>query len=168
MTLWLVGMMGSGKTTSGELAASRLGVPFRDTDEVVAERMGCSVAQLWGTFGEATFRDMEKVALSNLAGSDGIVATGGGVVLDEDNRRILSESQRVVWLEASPTVLEIRLDSTVDRPGLVSSEIRTADFLSELLDERLPLYTEVASHRISTDSIDADAVAKEIEDIWKA
>ncbi len=168
MTLWLVGMMGSGKTTSGELAASRLGVPFRDTDEVVAERMGCSVAQLWGKFGEATFRDMEKVALSKLAGSEGIVATGGGVVLDEDNRRILSESQRVVWLEASPTVLEMRLDSTVDRPGLVSSEIRTVDFLSELLDERLPLYTEVASHRISTDSIDADAVAKEIEDIWKA
>ena len=96
------------------------------------------------------------------------MATGGGVVLDEDNRRILSESQRVVWLEASPTVLEMRLDSTMDRPGLVLSEIRTADFLSELLDERLPLYTEVASHRISTDSIDADAVAKEIEDIWKA
>ncbi len=168
MTLWLIGMMGSGKTTSGELAASRLGVPFRDTDEVVAERMGCSVAQLWGTLGEATFRDMEKVALSKLAGSEGIVATGGGVVLDEGNRRILSESQRVVWLEASPTVLEMRLDSTGDRPGLVSSEIRTVDFLSELLDERLPLYTEVASHRISTDSIDADAVAKEIEDIWKA
>lgn len=168
MTLWLVGMMGSGKTTSGKLAATRLGVSFRDTDEVVAERMGCSVAQLWGTLGEATFRDMEKVALSNLAGSEGIVATGGGVVLDEDNRRILSESRKVVWLEASPTVLERRLDSTVDRPGLVSTEVRTVEFLSELLDQRLPFYTEVASNRILTDSIDPGAVAKKIEDIWKA
>ncbi|MFB3044123.1 MAG: shikimate kinase [Acidimicrobiia bacterium] len=168
MTLWLVGMMGSGKTTSGELAASRLGVPFRDTDEVVAERMGCSVAQLWGTLGEATFRDMEKVALSSLAGAEGIVATGGGVVLDEDNRRILSESPSVVWLEASPAVLETRIGSTSDRPGLVSSESPTVGFLAELLDQRFPLYTEVASHRIMTDSIDAGAVAKEIEDIWKA
>jgi shikimate kinase len=167
MMLWLVGMMGSGKTTSGKLAASRLGVSFRDTDEVVAERMGCSVAQLWGTLGEATFREMEKVALSYLADSEGIVATGGGVVLDEDNRRILSESQRVVWLETSPKVLEMRLDSTADRPGLVSSEIGTFEFLSELLDQRLPFYAEVASHRILTDSIDAGVVAKEIEDIWK-
>lgn len=168
MTLWLVGMMGSGKTASGKLAASRLGVPFGDTDEIVAERMGCSVAQLWGTLGEATFRDMEKLALSKMAGIEGIVATGGGVVLDEDNRRIMSESQMVVWLEASPTVLEMRLDSTVDRPGLVSSELGSVEFLTELLDQRLPLYAEVASHRILTDSIDAGAVATEIEDIWKA
>ena len=111
---------------------------------------------------------MEKVALSNLAGSEGIVATGGGVVLEADNRRILSEAQRVVWLEASPTILDKRLDSTVDRPGLVSAEIRGVEFLTELLDQRLPFYTEVASHRIMTDSIDTGAVANEIEDIWKA
>ncbi len=167
MTLWLVGMMGSGKTTAGEMAASRLSVPFRDTDQVVAERMGCSVAQLWGSFGEAAFRDMEKVALVNLAGSEGIVATGGGVVLDAENRRVLTESEKVVWLEASPTVLEIRLASTVDRPGLVSSQHRTFEFLSELAEQRSSLYTEVATHRISTDSIDVAVVAREIEEIWK-
>ena len=168
MTLWLIGMMGSGKTTAGKLAASNLGVPFEDTDEVVAERVGCSVAQLWGSLGEAGFRDAEKAALSNLASVEGIVATGGGVVLDEGNRRILSQSQKVVWLEASPTVLEMRLDSTVDRPGLLSSETSTVKFLTGLLDERLALYAEVSTHRILTGSIDAAVVAKEIEDIWAA
>jgi len=167
MILWLVGMMGSGKTTAGKMAASRLSVSFWDTDKAVAERMGCSVAQLWGSLGEAAFRDMEKVALVNLAGSEGIVATGGGVVLDAENRRVLTESEKVVWLEASPTVLEIRLASTVNRPGLVSSQDRTFEFLSELAEQRSSLYTEVATHRISTDSIDVAAVARKIEEIWK-
>ncbi len=167
MTLWLVGMMGSGKTTAGKMAASRLSVSFGDTDEAVSERMGCSVAQLWGSLGEAAFRDMEKLALVNLAGSEGIVATGGGVVLDEESRRILTESEKVVWLVASPTVLEMRLASTVDRPGLVSSRTRTFEFLSELAEQRSSLYTQVATHRISTDSIDVGAVASEIVDIWK-
>ncbi|MEE8376295.1 MAG: shikimate kinase [Acidimicrobiia bacterium] len=167
MTLWLVGMMGSGKTIAGRMAASRLLVPFGDTDEAVAERMGCSVAQLWGSLGEAAFRDMEKVALVNLAGSEGIVATGGGVVLDEENRRILTESEKVVWLVASPTILEMRLASTVDRPGLVSSQAQTFEFLAELAEQRSSLYTEVATHRISTDSIDVGAVASKIVDIWK-
>lgn len=168
MTLWLVGMMGSGKTSAGKLAASRLSVPFADTDEQVAQRMGCSVAQLWGTLGETAFRDMEKIALSNLAGSGGIVATGGGVVLDEGNRRLLGESEKVVWLIASPTVLEIRLASTTDRPGLVEAEGRTFEFLSDLAEQRSSLYDEVAGHRISTDSLDVGDVSMKIEEIWKA
>lgn len=166
--LWLIGMMGSGKTTAGTLAASRLDVPFGDTDGVVAQRMGCSIAQLWGTLGESTFRDMEKVAMSSLARSDGVVATGGGVVLDEDNRKTLSEASKVVWLEASPSVLETRLASTVDRPGLVSPNMRTGEVLSEMLDQRLALYTEVASHRIGTDSMTVESVAFEIESIWRS
>ncbi len=167
MTLWLVGMMGSGKTTAGKLAASRLSVGFRDTDEVIAERTGCSVAQVWGTLGEAAFRDMERMAVAKLAGIEGIVAAGGGVVLDVENRRILAESKKVVWLMASPVVLERRLASSLDRPGLVSSNARTFEFLSELAEQRSTLYTEVSGHRIATDSIDVEAVAMKIEGIWK-
>ena len=164
MTMWLVGMMGSGKTSAGRLAASSLGVEFSDTDVVVAERMGCSVAQLWGEVGEASFRDLEKVATAYLANRSGIVATGGGVVLDADNRRILSESGRVVWLKASPSVLSDRIESNTDRPLLPGSG--QVEALEALLEERSAFYAEVSDHLIDTDDNDLVEVAHEIEAVW--
>ena len=168
MTLWLVGLMGSGKTSAGRLAASNLGLPFSDTDEVVARRMGCSVAQLWGDLGEAAFRDMEKVALEDLAHSDGVVATGGGVVLDEENRRTLVSSGKVVWLEASPAVLAKRLEGAEGRPLLLVPDGDRYSVLVRQLAERAELYAEVASHRITTDELTVEQVADRIEEIWNA
>jgi shikimate kinase len=160
--------MGSGKSSSGRLAASNLGVSFSDTDEVVARRMGCSVAQLWGDLGEAAFRDMEKVALGGLADSDGVVATGGGVVLDEENRRTLVNSGKVVWLEASPAVLAVRLEGAEGRPLLLLPDSDRESVLARQLTERADLYAEVASHRIATDKLTVAQVADRIEEIWNA
>ncbi len=168
MRLWLIGMMGSGKTTAGKLAASRLEVPFHDTDEFVAERMGCSIAQMWGTLGEYTFRDMEKVAMAHFADRVGVIATGGGVVLDEENRRVMSDGMSVVWLEASSEALLARLEPTVDRPGLVSADVSREDFLTEMLEHRRPLYADVASHQVDTESMTVDVVAAKIEKIWRS
>lgn len=168
MTLWLVGLMGSGKTSAGRLAASNLRLPFSDTDEVVARRMGCSVAQLWGDLGEAAFRDMEKAALEGLAHSDGVVATGGGVVLDEENRRTLVNSGKVVWLEASPAVLAKRLEGAEGRPLLLVPDSDRHSVLVRQLAERAELYAEVASHRIATDELTVEQVADRIEEIWNA
>ena len=164
--MWLIGMMASGKTSAGKLAAARLSVPFFDTDAVVAERMGCSVAQLWGTLGESAFRELEKAATSNLARKDGIVATGGGVVLDEENRRVITRSPKVVWLEASPPVMAARLGSTDERPLLKDSDQPTETIVAERLQERAQLYADTATHRIDTDDMDIEAVAMTIEAIW--
>lgn len=166
MTLWLVGMMGSGKSSSGALAASNLGVEFYDTDRVVAERMGCSIAQMWGQLGEAAFRDLEKVATAGLAGREGIVATGGGVVLDRRNREVISGSGRVIWLRADPDVLAGRIGPSPQRPLITDSG--TEAVLEAQLAARAPLYAEVASVEIQTGGLEVSEVAGLIEDVWNA
>ena len=164
MTLWLVGMMGSGKTSAGRLAASQVGTDFYDTDDVVAARMGCSVAQVWGSMGERAFRDLETVATMTLAGQHAIVATGGGVVLDDRNRDMMRESGEAVWLKASPAVLARRLAATTDRPLL--SEGVDEKTLEGHLTTREHLYRSVADHEIETDEMSVSQVAAIIVSIW--
>lgn len=168
MSLWLIGMMGSGKSTCGELAAQMLNVPFSDTDRFVADRMGCSVAQLWGAMGEEAFRDMEQLAVSSLADAGGIVATGGGAVMNSMNRQIIASGKAVIWLEAPPSVLERRLGAGEARPGLISAGLSSMEFLTELLTERSPTYATLATHRIDTSNEDVTTIAKQICDLWNA
>ena len=166
MTLWLIGMMGSGKTTAGEAASQRLGVAFFDTDREVARKLGCSVAQLWGTLGESVFRDLEKVAVRRLAEEEAIVATGGGCVLDAENRQTMTGSGRVVWLEAAPSDLATRLADSSDRPILASSAEPVESVITGLLVERGPFYEETSTHRIDTTGLEPDEVASRIRAIW--
>jgi len=166
MILWLVGMMGSGKTSAGRLAARHLGVEFSDTDEEVARRKGCSIAQLWAELGEAAFRDLEKVAVQELATREGVVATGGGVVLDTTNRRTMVATGPVVWLEATPSVLSARLRDCEDRPLLAVPDGERESVIARRLEERARLYAEVATHRIPTDGMTVEGVAARIEEIW--
>ncbi len=166
MTLWLVGLMGSGKTSAGARAASSLGVDFYDTDHLVAERMGCSIAQMWGELGEAAFRDLERVVTSAVAGRVGIVATGGGVVLDDENRAVMTGSGRVIWLRADPSVLADRIGPSPDRPLI--AETGTEAALAEQLVERGPLYAQVASFDIDTNDLDVLEVSDLIEAVWNA
>ncbi len=168
MILWLVGMMGSGKTSAGRMASSHLLVPFWDTDAYVAERMGCSIAQMWARLGEPAFRDMEKVAVLNLSDKEGIVSTGGGVVLDDANRGAMTSSGPVVWLQTSPGILEERLAGMTDRPGLVESNKPPRKFIEDLLEERFDLYESVATHSVATDDLTIEETAAEIEVIWNA
>lgn len=168
MILWLVGMMGAGKTSAGQLAASRIGVPFSDTDSYAAQQMGCSVAQMWNSLGESAFRDVEKAAVKRLAAGEGIVSTGGGVILDEENRDIMTAAGAVVWLDTSPVVLEARLANTSDRPGLIESNKTTLEFVEHTLEIRHSLYEAVATHRIHTDALSIEETADAIEAIWNA
>ncbi|MDX1468663.1 MAG: shikimate kinase [Acidimicrobiia bacterium] len=164
MKLWLIGMMGTGKTAAGRIAASELNTAFFDTDEVVAERMGCSIAQLWGSLGERAFRDLETVAMISLADSEGIVATGGGVVLSDRNRDLIRESGSAVWLRASPGVLARRLGDGDDRPLLREGVNR--ETIEKHLQQREPLYRSLADHEIETDDLHVLEVASIIGSIW--
>ena len=166
MILWLVGMMGSGKSSAGRQAAESLGVYYGDTDDFVVERMGCSIAQLWGERGEGAFRDIEKVAMNHMSSGTGIVSTGGGVVLSDDNRRLMA-GDKVVWLEAAPAVLAKRLEDTGQRPGLASTSADAITFLHETLEERRSLYESVATHRIDTTNMTIADVARQIEGVWR-
>lgn len=168
MKIWVIGMMGSGKTSAGEIAATNLGVPFIDTDQVVEERTGMSVAGVWASGGEETFRDIERSIVEELVDAEAIVATGGGVVLHEGSRRLLVESGTVVWLDATPSALASRVAGSSSRPLLAGAEEEPEEVLETKLSERVALYESVAHHRIDTDGLSPVEVARKIEALWKS
>ncbi|HSV78185.1 MAG TPA: shikimate kinase [Ramlibacter sp.] len=145
----LVGMPGSGKTTVGRQLARRLGLPFFDSDHVIEDRLGCSIRDFFAREGEAAFRDVEAQVLAELAlAGNAVLATGGGAVLREENRRALHEGGHVIYLRSSPEELHRRLRNDTQRPLL-----QVADPLARLralYAERDPLYREAAHFHIET------------------
>ncbi len=165
--LWLIGMMGSGKSAVGSRVAAHFGVRFIDTDAEVSRRTGCSIAQLWGTRGEAAFRAMESAAVAQAAGGDAaVIATGGGVVLDPANVAAMRGSGTVVWLTAPPETLAARAGSGASRPLLADDP--SPSRLALLLEERSSLYAAAADHVVETGSVSLDDVAERIEELWIA
>lgn len=164
MTMWLVGMMGSGKTAAGRLAASQLGVEFADTDELIAATVGTPVVEVWQAQGESRFRVLESGVVAGLTGFVGVVAAGGGAVLDEANRRQMSQGT-VVWLRASPQRLADRVGGSPDRP-LLKRGPSPAAVLSSLLEERKSIYAGMADHQIDTEHLAVDEVARRIGELW--
>ena len=140
-SLYLVGMMGSGKTSTGRPLAERLGYGFVDADAVIEQAAGCSIPEIFDRDGEAGFRSLESQVLSAISQRHSlVVATGGGVVTQPENWGML-HSGIVIWLDVVPDQLLQRLnaDSTV-RPLLQTADPETA--LNALLNERRPLYAE--------------------------
>lgn len=158
----LVGLSGSGKSTLAPVLASRLGSrPVIDLDRVVEARFGESVADVFGHRGEAVFRDAESDALvTALAGPPAVIATGGGVVLDAENRRALVSSAFVVWLRAHPTHLEERLSGPTEARPLLEGDRAFA--LARLSEERAALYGSVADLVIDVEGLDPSDLALEV------
>jgi shikimate kinase len=167
MTLWLVGMMGSGKTSAGLLAAERLGVPFIDVDEEIASGQGSSIPEMWAELGERGFREMETAAIERVAGSHAIVSTGGGAVLDASNRHRMKTSGTVVWLRARPAVLAARLLASASRRPLLDDHPDRGGRVAELLVERAPAYDDAADYEIDTSELSVEEVAMRIEGLWR-
>ena len=140
-SIYLVGMMGSGKTSTGRPLAERLGYGFVDADAVIEQAAGCSIPEIFERDGEAGFRKLESQVLSAISQRHSlVVATGGGVVTQPENWGLL-HSGIVIWLDVIPNQLLQRLkaDSTV-RPLLQTADSEAA--LNTLLNERRPLYAE--------------------------
>ena len=140
-SLYLVGMMGSGKTSTGRPLAERLGYGFVDADAVIEQAAGCSIPEIFERDGEAGFRSLESQVLNAISQRHSlVVATGGGVVTRPENWGLL-HSGIVIWLDVVSDQLLQRLkaDSTV-RPLLQTNDPEVA--LNALLNERRPLYAE--------------------------
>ncbi|MAI96122.1 MAG: shikimate kinase [Synechococcus sp. MED650] len=140
-SLYLVGMMGSGKTSTGRPLAERLGYGFVDADAVIEQAAGCSIPEIFERDGEAGFRSLESQVLNAISQRHSlVVATGGGVVTMPENWGLL-HSGIVIWLDVVSEQLLQRLkaDSTV-RPLLQNDDPEAA--LNALLNERRPLYAE--------------------------
>ena len=140
-SLYLIGMMGSGKTSTGRPLAERLGYGFVDADAVIEQAAGCSIPEIFQRDGEAEFRALEKQVLSSISQRHSlVVATGGGVVTQQENWGLL-HSGIVIWLDVVQEQLLKRLqsDRTV-RPLLQTADPEAA--LNKLLAERKELYAE--------------------------
>ena len=156
-SLYLVGMMGSGKTSTGRPLAEQLGYGFVDADAVIEQAAGCSIPEIFERDGEAGFRALESQVLNAISQRHSlVVATGGGVVTQQENWGLL-HSGIVVWLDVVPEQLmqRLRADSTV-RPLLQTVDPDAA--LNALLNQRRPLYAE-ADLTVVIDQETPDAVA---------
>jgi shikimate kinase len=155
----LVGPMGAGKTTVAELLASRWGVTVRDTDHDVEAAEGREISEIFVDDGEEHFRALEKAAVARaLAEHDGVLALGGGAVLDSETRTAL-EGHRVVFLSVGLADAVKRVGLGVGRPLLLGN-VRAR--IKALLDERLPVYRAVASVTVETYGKSAEEVADEV------
>lgn len=147
--IFLVGPMGAGKTSVGRQLAGALELDFVDADHEVERRAGVDIATIFEFEGEAGFRRREHLLIDQLTQRDGIVlATGGGAVLDPDNRRVLAERGLVVYLDTSVAEQLRRTRRDRARPLLQSSDRRAT--LEKLYQERDPLYREVADIVVET------------------
>jgi shikimate kinase len=156
--LVLVGMMGSGKTTVGRLVADRLGVAFADSDDEIEISTGLTVEELFSDRGEPAFRRHESEVLADLLAPEGpgVVAAGGGAVLDEDNRSRMRREATVAWLRTTVGTLAERVGTGEARPLLAGS---SAARLVEIGESRADLYESVADFVVDTDDRSPDSVA---------
>jgi shikimate kinase len=160
--IFLVGLMGAGKTSVGRLLARRLGKSFVDSDQEIERITGVRIPVIFEIEGEAGFRAREGRILSELAARSNVVlATGGGAVLSEQNRRLLSQRGRVVYLRAAPLDLWQRTRQDRNRPLLHTSDPLAR--LTELFAERDPLYREIAHVIIDTGNQSLSSLAHRLE-----
>jgi shikimate kinase len=155
----LVGAPGSGKSTVGKGLAQALGVAFRDTDVDIETEFGTSIADQFVIDGEPIFRERERAAVARaLTEHSGVLSLGGGAVLAEETRQLLAE-QQVIWLRVSAGEAASRVGMGVSRPLLLGNVRAT---LVTLLNERAPLYAEVADLTIDTDGMTPEQVVSAI------
>lgn len=155
--------MGAGKTTVGRKLARLAHCDFIDTDHALEKRTGVSVGHIFEVEGEQGFREREARLLAEIgrAGNGGVViATGGGIILRESNRRVMRKSGTVVYLRASPELLWERLKDCQSRPLLSASDPRST--ITQLLEARGPLYAAEADFTVEAGAESATSMAAKI------
>ncbi|MBR2442373.1 MAG: shikimate kinase [Clostridia bacterium] len=156
MNIVLCGMMGSGKSTVGQALSRLTGKPFVDTDTRIEEKYGL-ISDIFAKHGEEYFRGLETQTVKELCQCDGlIIATGGGLVLRQENTNLLKEKGCIVYLRAEFSTLEKRLAGDTKRPLLRSGR------LEELLKERAPVYERAADFTVCVDQKTPEEIAKGI------
>ncbi|MFI1964850.1 shikimate kinase [Streptomyces pathocidini] len=157
----LVGPMGVGKSTVGALLAERLGVGYRDTDADIERAAGRTISEIFIDEGEEHFRELERRAVrAAVAEHEGVLALGGGAILDAGTRRLLA-GQPVVFLDVGVNEAVKRVGLNAPRPLLA---VNPRQRWRELMEERRPLYTEVARAVVTTDDRTPEDVAEAILD----
>jgi shikimate kinase len=162
-TVVMVGMMGAGKTAVGRALATKLGVPFVDSDHEIEAAANLTVPEIFERDGEAFFRKRETEVISRLLDKEpGILSTGGGAFLAEANRDNISARGLSVWLDADLDLLWNRVRYKTSRPLLRTANPRGT--LTELFEKRVPIYRLADMTVVSTPALSIDAMAQRVVD----
>lgn len=148
LSISLIGLPGSGKSTVGRQLARRLHLPFADSDHVIEQRIGCPIREFFEREGEERFRDIEAEVVDQLTQAGGVLSTGGGAVLRQANREHLRRRGQVIYLKSTPEELMRRLRHDTHRPLLQVQD--PLQRLRDLYAQRDPLYRETAHFAIDT------------------
>jgi shikimate kinase len=158
--IFLVGFMGSGKTTIGKMLAKKLGWECLDTDQLIEQKCDMKIKEIFEKYGEARFREMETETLMDLdADHHGVVMTGGGMAGTKINRDLMKAKGKVIWLNCGFEELAKRITNDDTRP-LVTQ--RGLAGLKSLYEERLPLYELAADYTIKTSCLTVDETIERI------
>ena len=160
MNYYLIGMMGSGKSTVGKLLAKKMKMPFLDLDHYIEIKNKMSIQDIFKEKGENYFRELEVNALSTIKDSKVVVACGGGIILDHRNRKNISSNGKVIFLEASTSSLKNRLLSNTNRPLLNDKDIEKE--LIKIWNQRKKYYYNTAEIIINTDDLNPEILSKQI------
>ena len=157
----LIGFMGAGKTSIGRVLAKKTGIKHIDLDEKIVEEIGMSIDQYFDLYGQGAFREKETEVLRKYLGNRLIISTGGGIILKAENRDLLKEMERVVYLKTSPQVFlsRIKEDTSTIRPLTIS---KPPEEIIEIFQERISLYEESANMVVGTDGARPEEIANEI------
>lgn len=160
--IYLVGMMGSGKSVTGKKLALKMGYSFMDLDDLIQARLRKTIVEIFAEKGEEFFRDEESKLLREVCDdASRVIATGGGVILKAANVERMKQTGTVIFLETSLDVLWSRVKEKKDRP-LLKQDANPKDSLLKIFTYRRPLYEAASSLRVNTDGKTAGDVADEI------
>lgn len=161
--IYITGFMGSGKTTVGQALAKSLGYQVTDTDKWIEEMEGQSISSIFKQYGEPYFRDLETNALQQISGNQLIITTGGGIIMRPENREIMKEKGKTIYLQCDLDEVFLRLNDDTTRPLLKKEDKSNVE---KLYQSRLPFYKE-ADHTINTTGKSIHLIVQELKSLLK-
>ena len=164
MRIFLIGMMGSGKSSVGELLSKSLDLKFIDVDKVIQKEEGDTISDIFKKKGEAYFREIESIALKKIK-DYAIVSCGGGIIKKENNRKFLKKSGITFYLKAKVETLEKRLINDNKRPLIDKSDLKKS--LEKIYYKRKNLYKNCANYIIQTDETSLNDISDLIKEKLK-
>ncbi len=165
--IYLIGLMGAGKTTIGRQLAKALKLPFYDSDKAIEESTGVDISTIFEFEGEEGFRDREQKMIQQLTQRKGIVlATGGGAILREQNRKLLKENGFIVYLQCSVERVLERTRRDTQRPLLQTDNPK--ERIESLFAQREPLYLSCADYKIDTGAMQSKTVVNHILEKYRS